>query len=125
MKKYNAVCWLIFCVIAASCSYSTIVPTNNWDAARITQSSLPSPNHSFGPRWEMVDQSIYIGENLSIVVYAIKLTGQSTVVFSSVVSDEDRLNQPDFSIMLQDNVGDANLMSKKIFIRLVTFVFGS
>jgi hypothetical protein len=114
MKKYNAVCWLIICILAASCSNSTSVPTKTSDATLIPQLSPPPYDHSFGSRWEMVDQSISEDNSFSIIVYGMKLTSQSTTVISSVVSNKfDELNQPNFVIQLQDNMGDSKLISKR------------
>lgn len=118
MKKYNAVCWFIICILAASCSYSTSVPTKTSEATIIPRSSPPPPSHSFRSRWEMVDQSISDDNSLSIIVYAMKLTGQNTMVISSVVSDKDEPNQPGFTILLRDNIGDANLLSKNTLASL-------
>jgi hypothetical protein len=111
-EKNNAVCWFIICILAASCSYSTSVPTITSEATIIPRSLPPPSDHSFGSRWEMVDQSISDDHSFSIIVYAMKLTGHNTIVISSVVSDKiDKLNQPNFVIQLQDNIGDSELIS--------------
>lgn len=72
----------------------------------------------------MVDQSISDNHSLSIIVYAMKLTGHNTMVISSVVSGMDGYNQPNLTILLRDNIADAKLISKSDLAMLGNVNFG-
>jgi hypothetical protein len=64
----------------------------------------------------MVDQPIP-DNGFSIIVYAMKLTGQNTILISSVSSGKTgEMSEPDMNIQMRDNIGDSELPSVTIMI---------
>jgi hypothetical protein len=112
MNKYLAGCLFFIGIVAVSCTYCTPKPDEIApDATIISQSSLPPPNHSFGSYWKMVDQPNY-DNGFSIIVYAMKLTGQNTILISSVPTDKgNEMSEPHMNIQMRDNIGDIELLS--------------
>ena len=108
MKKYYAICLFIISIYVVSCTSSTSTP------------SLPPSDHDlFSGRWELVDQPIPGDTGLSVIVYAMKLSGHKTIIISSIAGGEvGGLDQPDITIQLRDNIGYAKLLSKSSLILL-------
>jgi hypothetical protein len=113
MKKIVIAGLFFIGIFITSCTYSPVLPDTTPNASIYPQISPPWPDHSFRSCWEMVDQSVSNENGLSIVVYAMKISGLNTEIISSVeVSNVDEADQSSINIQMKDDKNVSKLLSK-------------
>ncbi len=125
MNKFDAIGWLLINLILSSCAFQTSLPNKTPDLTIIPQTISPGSLHSFeSGYWQIVDQPSTVDDRFSIIVYAMKLTGNNTLIICSTMSEmSDVLNQPDMTVQLRDNIGHAALLSKSSLYSLGSIEF--
>lgn len=122
MLKKLFLCLAIIVVICTGCL--TTSPKTP-DATRVT-STPPIILRPLLSRWEMVDLPILSTDDYSIVIYAIRLTGQDTIILYSITgAGSDKFSSPSTSVQLRDNVGRiSNEVSAETLAKFNTIKFG-
>jgi hypothetical protein len=122
MNKKLFLCWTIIVVFCAGCS-TTAQKTPETISATPTQ-----PIMLGGPvtQWELVDLPILTTEDYSLAVYALRLTGQDTIILCSITgAGSDKFAELSAIVHLQDNAGRiSSIVSAGTFATLDATEFG-